>query len=53
MENKFELLQNQAVLVKDYFKRVRDEDFKFSPAMIFTNIKGAYSSTGSSNEKKF
>ena len=36
--NDYELKQSQSVLVKDYFKRIQEE--KFSPAIVFNNIKG-------------
>ncbi len=39
-ESGYELKQSQSVLVKDYFKRIEQNEQQFGPAIIFTNIKG-------------
>ena len=39
-ENDFELKQNQAVLVKDYFKRIYNTEKNLADTIFFTNIKG-------------
>ena len=38
-ENKFELLQNNAVLVRDFFKTVREKSDSFSEAIVFSGFE--------------
>ena len=38
-ENKFELLQNNAVLVRDFFKTVREKSDSFSEAVVFSGFE--------------
>lgn len=38
-ENRFELLQNNAILVRDFFKTVKQESKSFNEAIIFSGIE--------------
>lgn len=38
-ENRFELLQNNAILVRDFFKTVREESKSFNSAVVFSGFE--------------
>ena len=38
-ENRFELLQNNAILVRDFFKNIKEESNAFNSAVVFSGFE--------------
>ena len=38
-DNRFELLQNNAILVKDFFKSVKEENMNFNSGVVFSGFE--------------